>query len=643
LSTQSASQPQTLRRPRWRPGASHVVVAIAVFVLTLLAVLAIFADWIAPYDPLHQDLIHALQWPSAAHWLGTDDLGRDVLSRLIYGCRIAVIAAAEGTSIAVLLGVPLGLFIGYRGGWWDWVVMRLVEAIVSIPGIMVAIVIIAILGAGLHRAMIALGILFSTSFLRLARGVVLAEREEVYVRSALVLGASDRRILLRHIFPNIAPPLIVQVTLTVGAVLLAEAGLSFIGLGVQPPQASWGTMLNTASAFMDLNWFLAIPPGIAILVTVLSVNLLGDVLRDSVGRGIAATAEPETPAARYEAAAPAASGDASLPSPRDDEVLRVEGLQVMVASRDGAGEVPVITDLSLSIARGETLGLVGESGSGKTLTGLAILGLTGAGVRTTHGSIRLNGQELRALSGSQIEKVRGNEVAMVFQDPTTSLNPAFTVGSQIAEVVRAKQGMSGRQAWERAVELIHRVGIPRPAERARSYPHELSGGMAQRIAIARALSCNPSLLIADEPTTALDVTVQQEILDLFRDLQDEFGMAMLFVTHDLAVAADICDRISVMYAGEIVEMAEVDALFSSPRHPYTRGLLSAMPHASDRNPPLPTIRGNVPRPGSWPAGCRFSDRCDFRIPACDRRIALAGIDRSVRCIRADELEVELVS
>src|SRR5690606_8810557 len=161
LSTQSASQPQTLRRPRWRPGASHVVMAIAVFVLTLLAVLAIFADWIAPYDPLHQDLIHALQLPSAAHWLGTDDPGRDVLSRLIYGCRIAVIAAAEGTSIAVLLGVPLGLFIGYRGGWWDWVVMRLVEAIVSIPGIMVAIVIIAILGAGLHRAMIALGILFS--------------------------------------------------------------------------------------------------------------------------------------------------------------------------------------------------------------------------------------------------------------------------------------------------------------------------------------------------------------------------------------------------------------------------------------------------------------------------------------------------
>ncbi len=637
MSAKAADGSRAAPRFRWRLSATLVVTVIATAVLVLLVVLAIFADWIAPYDPLRQNLIQALQEPSAAHWLGTDDLGRDVLSRLIHGCRIAVIAAAEATSLAVLLGVPLGLFIGYRGGWWDWAVMRVVEAIVSIPGIMVAIVIIAILGTGLHRAMIALGILFSTSFLRLARGVVLSEREEVYVRSARVVGASDNRILLRHIFPNIAPPLIVQVTLTVGAVLLAEAGLSFIGLGVQPPHASWGTMLNTAAAYMDLNWFLAIPPGIAIVVTVLSVNLLGDVIRDAVGRGIAVGVKPETPVARFEAVAavPATEGPAS--AVRGDDVLRVEGLQVMVGSGDG-DEMPVITDLTLGIARGETLGLVGESGSGKTLTGLAILGLMGGGVRTTHGSITLNGTELRSPPAGQIEKVRGNEVAMVFQDPATSLDPAFNVGSQIAEVLRAKKGLSRKEAWERVVELIHRVGIPRPEERARAYPHELSGGMAQRIAIARALSCNPSLLIADEPTTALDVTVQQEILDLFRDLQDEFGMAILFVTHDLAVAADICDRISVMYAGEIVETAQVGALFADPRHPYTRGLLSAMPHASDRNPPLPTIRGYVPRPGSWPAGCRFSNRCDFRIAACDARVPLVGADRMVRCVRAGELE-----
>ncbi|MFC3641557.1 dipeptide/oligopeptide/nickel ABC transporter permease/ATP-binding protein [Aquibium oceanicum] len=643
MTTTSQNEPAAApRRIRFRLDASTAIVATAGSVLVLLVFLALFADWIAPYDPLRQNLIKALQGPSAAHWLGTDDLGRDVLSRLIFGCRIAVIAAAEATSIAVLLGVPLGLFIGYRGGWWDWVVMRVVEAVVSIPGIMVAIVIIAILGAGLHRAMIALGILFSTSFLRLARGVVLAEREEVYVRSARVIGASDRRILIRHIFPNIAPPLVVQVTLTVGAVLLAEAGLSFIGLGVQPPDASWGTMLNSAAAYMDLNWFLAVPPGIAIILTVLSVNLLGDVIRDSIGRGVAVGVDPGRPADRFVPAIAASGPESAAQPPLADEVLRVEGLQVLVSGRDGH-EVPVITDLSFGISRGETLGLVGESGSGKTITGLSILGLIGAGGRTTHGSVFLNGRDLRMLTPKQMEEVRGNEVAMVFQDPTTSLNPAFTVGSQIAEVLRKKQGLTGQQAWSRVVELIDRVGIPRPEERAKAYPHELSGGMAQRIAIARALSCNPSLLIADEPTTALDVTVQQEILDLFRDLQGEFGMAILFVTHDLAVAADISDRISVMYAGEMAEMAEVDALFARPRHPYTRGLLSAMPHASSRNPPLPTIRGNVPRPGAWPSGCRFSNRCDFAIPACERPIPLVGTDRLVRCIRAPELELKAAS
>ncbi|MGB3503330.1 MAG: dipeptide/oligopeptide/nickel ABC transporter permease/ATP-binding protein [Mesorhizobium sp.] len=631
--------PENRTRRRLRLDASSLIVAVALAVLVLLVFMAAFADWVAPYDPLRQNLIKALQGPSAEHWLGTDDLGRDVLSRLIHGCRIAVIAAAEATTLALLLGVPLGLFIGYRGGWWDWTVMRIVEAVVSIPGIMVAIVIIAILGPGLHKAMIALGILYSTSFLRLARGVVLAEREEVYVRSARVIGASDSRILLRHILPNIAPPLIVQVTLTVGAVLLSEAGLSFIGLGVQPPQASWGTMLNSAAAFMDLNWFLAVPPGVAIIVTVLAVNLLGDVLRDSIGRGIAVTARPDTPIARNDTTVRAAATVSPLPPMAADEILRVEGLDVAI-SIGGGSEVPVISDLSFAISKGETLGLVGESGSGKTLTGLAILGLMGAALRTTGGSIRLNGRELRGLGPRQLEALRGNEVAMVFQDPTTSLNPAFTVGSQIVEVLRAKQGLTQKQAWARTVDLIDRVGIPRPQERAKAYPHELSGGMAQRIAIARALSCNPSLLIADEPTTALDVTVQQEILDLFRDLQDEFGMAMLFVTHDLAVAADICNRISVMYAGEMVEMASVGSLFSDPRHPYTRGLLKAMPHASDRNPPLPTIRGYVPRPGSWAAGCRFANRCDFHVAACDRPVPLTGSERLVRCVRGDELQLK---
>lgn len=619
-----------------KPSTLAVVIP-SVAVLATLLICAVFADWLAPYDPLEQSLMDMLQGPSADHWLGTDDLGRDVLSRMIYGSRIAVIAAAEATGLAVLIGVPIGLFIGYRGGWWDWVTMRAVEAIVSIPGIMVAIVIIAILGTGLHRAMFALGILYSTAFLRLARSVVLAEREEVYVKSARVIGASPRRILIRHIFLNIAPPLIVQVTLTVGAVLLAEAGLSFIGIGVQPPQASWGTMLNTAAAYMELNAFLAVPPGLAIVATVLAVNLLGDVLRDSIGRGIRVpAAAPKRPVQVRRSAGGARD---ARPDAQADDALLVDGLEVMVSPKGGA-EVPVVTDMSFRIAKGETLGLVGESGSGKTVTGLALMGLIGAGGRITDGRVWLDGTDLLALTPKGLEAARGNDIAMVFQDPTTSLNPAYTVGSQIAEVLRIKQGLSRRAAWDRTVELIDRVGIPRAAERAKAFPHELSGGMAQRIAIARALSCGPKLLIADEPTTALDVTVQQEILDLFRDLQDDFGMAMLFVTHDLAVAADICDRIAVMYCGEIVETAPVDRLFAEPRHPYTSGLLSAMPHGANGTPPLPVIPGAVPTPGHWPEGCRFAPRCAFADAACARPVPLNGTDRMVRCVHARDLTLE---
>lgn len=622
-------------RPNWMKASSLAVIIPSVAVLAALVTCALFAEWIAPYDPLSQNLINALQNPSAAHWLGTDDLGRDVLSRLIYGSRIAAIAAGEATGLAVLIGVPIGLFIGYRGGWWDWITMRVVEAIVSIPGIMVAIVIIAILGTGLHRAMFALGLLYSTAFLRLARSIVLTEREEVYVKSARVVGASSTRILIRHIFLNIAPPLIVQVTLTVGAVLLAEAGLSFIGIGVQPPQASWGTMLNTAATYMELNAFLAVPPGLAIVATVLAVNLLGDVLRDSIGRGV--RMPPSTPS---KSVTQVRDTSVTQITAHPDDALVVEGLEVLISPK-GLAEVPVVTDMSFRIAKGETLGLVGESGSGKTVTGLALMGLIGAGGRITKGHVSLGGTNLLDLSPKALEQARGNDVAMVFQDPTTSLNPAFTVGNQIAEALRVKQDLSKRAAWDRTVELIDRVGIPHAAERARSYPHELSGGMAQRIAIARALSCEPKLLIADEPTTALDVTVQQEILDLFRDLQDEFGMAMLFVTHDLAVAADVCDRIAVMYCGEIVETAPVDELFAAPQHPYTSGLLSAMPHGSSGSPPLPVIPGSVPMPGNWPTGCRFATRCTHGTAACAQPVPLFGDNRLTRCIRAGEISLEV--
>ena len=624
--------------------AKRAVIPASLIVLAVL-VAGIFAPWIAPYDPLDQSLLNTMQGPSPEHWLGTDDFGRDVLSRLIFGARIVLIAVAQALTVAVVIGVPIGLFIGYMGGWWDRIVMRIVEAVVSVPGIMVVIVIITVLGTGLTKSMIALGLLFSTAFLRLARGVVIAEREELYVRAARVVGASTGRIVRKQILPNVAAPLIVQITLTTGTILLAEAGLSFLGLAVQPPDASWGTMLTSATQFINLHPWLALPPGIAIALVVLAVNLLGDAIRDSIGRGVGETATLQA-GARSPSAASSGAGDA-LPGRREqvdvppDAVLVISSLDVQFPSPRGV-PLTVVSDVSLHVRPGETLGLVGESGCGKSVTAMSVLGLVPEPGAATAEAILVGGQDVSALPPRDLQHIRGTQAAAIFQDPTTSLNPAFRIGDQLSEVLRVKRGMNRRAARRRAIELLEMVGIPDAAARSRAFPHELSGGMAQRVAIARALSCEPKLLIADEPTTALDVTVQSEVLALLRNLQRELGMGMLFITHDLAVVADICDRAAVMYAGEIVEEADVSELFANPRHPYTEGLLGAVPQAGHRGTALRSIPGVVPQPGEWPSGCRFAPRCPYATTQCTAAPVAIEVQNAhqVRCVRAAELTLE---
>nr|WP_228046678.1 ABC transporter ATP-binding protein [Saccharopolyspora sp. HNM0983] len=319
--------------------------------------------------------------------------------------------------------------------------------------------------------------------------------------------------------------------------------------------------------------------------------------------------------------------------------MQIRDLEVRFATEDGW--VVVLDSVSLDVPAGTTLGLVGESGSGKTVTGLAVLGLLPArGCRITAGSIRLDGTELLGLSTRAMSRVRGNDVAMIFQEPMTSLNPAFTVGDQIAETVRRHQGLSRRRAHQRAVAALDRVGIPDAARRARSYPHEFSGGMRQRVMIAMAVCCGPRLLIADEPTTALDVTIQAQTLDLLREMRDELDMAMVFITHDLGVVAEICDQVAVMYAGQVVGGDEVHRLFRSPPHPYAEGLLAAMPQAGDPAAELATIPGRAPAPGRAPDGCRFRTRCPYAAPVCaDDPLPLRTVDpaRSTRCVRLDEL------
>ena len=603
----------------WRRLRANRAAMVAAVVLILILAAAIFASLLAPYSPDKQQLLNSLASPSKAHWLGTDDKGRDTYSRLLFAGRVAFEVSFLSVGIAVLVGVPIGLFVGLRGGWWDRIVMRVVDAIMTIPPLVSILALVGVLGVGIRNTAIALGVVFSTGFLRLTRGEVLAVREEAFVDAARVTGLSNRRIMWRHILPVAAPPLIVQATLMLGAAMLAEAGLSFLGVGVQVPDASWGSMLASAQAVATINTFVAIPPGLAILVSVLCLNLVGDGIRDAMARDAPAglfSRRRRLRVAGLLSAIPANQprvgvGDQVASPPA---LLEVSGLSIgfVVNSR----MLPAVSDISFAVAAGETVALVGESGCGKTITALTIPGLLPPPGTITSGTITFGSNDLLDLDATEMSKVRGRDIGMVFQEPGACLNPAFTVGDQIAAPLRTHLGLSKRAARARAIELMERVGIPNPERRIGQFPHEFSGGMAQRVMIAIALACEPKLLIADEPTTALDVTVQNQVLDLIASLRDELGMGVVFVTHDLAVVADLADRAVVLYAGQVVESGPVAAIFSDPKHPYTRALMRSVPRNEPRSTDLVGIAGSVPQLGAWPVGCRFAPRCELATDEC---------------------------
>ena len=324
-----------------------------------------------------------------------------------------------------------------------------------------------------------------------------------------------------------------------------------------------------------------------------------------------------------------------------DAILEVKNLSTHFYTR--AGVVKAVNEVSFTIERGSTLALVGESGSGKSVTSLSVMRLVQSPGEIVAGEILFNGKDLVKATDAEMRKIRGAEIAMIFQDPMTSLNPVYTVGDQIAEAIRLHEHLSKREAWTKAIEMMQRVKIPDAQRRASDYPHQLSGGMRQRVMIAMALSCNPELLIADEPTTALDVTIQAEILELLRSLKNEFHLSMLLITHDLGVVAETADRVAVMYAGRIVEEAEVRGIFHAPKHPYTEGLLRSVPRLNEeglRRERLDTIEGTVPSLLALPEGCKFAPRCAYRISECTKgEIPLLEVNetRKSRCIRFDKV------
>jgi peptide/nickel transport system permease protein len=597
--------------------------------------------WVAPWllttaDPQISDFASVLITPTWEHPLGTDAVGRDIYARIVYGTATALTGVVITVAVAALIAIPLGLAstLFRRFGA---VITRANDLILSIPGIVVLLMVLALTGS-LNGAMAALGILFAPGLLRVVRGAALAIVEEPYVAAARVFGVGKWKIAFRHVLPRALGPILVNLSIIAANGLIIETGLNYLGLGLQPPTPSWGGLVaDGANAIEQQPWTL-IPTGGIVAITVVAFVLLGDAIRDVTTESWAAG---RTKGARLSKAARRATLEKPVASsaPLAGALLSVRDLSIAFPTSSG-GEVTVVQSVSFDVGRGEAVGLVGESGCGKTITGLGVLGLLPAGARITSGQIVVDGQDVVSLTARERSALRGTTIAFISQEPMMALDPLFTVGSQLREAIRTHTTMTRKQARARAIDLLERVRINEPERVANSYPHQISGGMAQRVAIAIALAGEPKILIADEPTTALDVTVQKEILELLQTIQKDSGMGLLLISHDWGVVSALCPRSVVMYAGQVVEQASVDAIIESPRHPYSAGLLAANPHFTAPGERLATIPGSVPPPASWPVSCHFADRCPMAIDACRAGaipMVQIGADRESRCIRTDEM------
>jgi ABC-type dipeptide/oligopeptide/nickel transport system ATPase component/ABC-type dipeptide/oligopeptide/nickel transport system permease subunit len=541
-------------------------------VLALVVLAALLAPLIAPYDPSASDLSDVFAPMSAEHLLGADSAGRDLFSRLLYGARLSLGGAGVAVAVALLLGVPSGLLAGYYGGAFDVALSWLSNLLIALPGIVVLLALRPLTGPSVWTSMVVFGVLLAPSFSILVRSTVANVRKELYVDAAKVSGLGDVRIIRRHVLGVVRAPIVIQTAMILAIALFIQAGLDFLGFG-DLTAPSWGGMLNDGFANIFRGPHLLVWPGIALGVTCAALALLANSLRD-VMEGSAGAAPVGR--RRKAAARPAVDGFAAddsaedVPAPSPSSLLDVRGLRVSYSTH-GQESKEVVHGASLRVEPGEVVGIVGESGSGKTQIALSIMGLLPEGGELTDGELTFGG---RPLDPRSAHRLLGRSIAYIPQEPLTNLDPAFTIGRQLVEPLRVVNRLSAAAARERALELLARVGIPEPRRVFDSYPHQISGGMAQRVLIAGAIAGDPELIIADEPTTALDVTVQADILDVLRDLQGERGLAILLVTHNFGVIADLCERVYVMRQGRVVETATTRVLHDAPREEYTRMLLS---------------------------------------------------------------------
>ncbi|MGC9418609.1 MAG: dipeptide/oligopeptide/nickel ABC transporter permease/ATP-binding protein [Rhodovulum sp.] len=567
---------------------------------------------------------------SEGHLLGTDHLGRDLLSRLLWGTRLSLAVGASAAIIAAVLGAAVGIIAGYFGGRIDNVIMRGVDMLMAFPYILLALAIVAALGPGLMNALIAVAAVNVPFFARNIRGITVGIANKEFVDAAKLAGKGHWRIILTEILPNVVPVIVIAMSTTIGWMILETAGLSFLGLGSQPPVADLGSMLGEGRGALITNPHTSIVPGAMIFVIVMGINLLGDGVRDALDprlkSGALTRPMPATLVKRDHVSAQAGDG-----------LLTLTDLETQF--HVGPRTYRAVNKVSLSVAPGECLGIIGESGSGKSVTALSIMGLVASppGV-ITGGAVHYNGEDLIDTPYRRLRALRGDRVAYIFQDPLATLHPLYRVGDQLVEAIKVHHDVPRKEAEARAVQLLKSVRIPNAESRAKNFPHELSGGMRQRVGIAMALANDPDLIIADEPTTALDVTVQAQILSLLDDLRRERGLAIIFITHDFGVVAQLCDRVAVMYAGRIVEEGPTRVILDAPAHPYTSRLIACVPELGEGRRRLEAIPGLPPAVDQLPPGCAFAPRCTKERDDCKQgEITLdrAG-DRAVRCLYPEE-------
>ncbi|WP_222195435.1 dipeptide/oligopeptide/nickel ABC transporter permease/ATP-binding protein [Modestobacter italicus] len=640
-------------RARWLAVLRTPVGAGAGLLLALVLVLALVAPllWSGQADRI--DTSAVLQGASAEHWVGTDALGRDVFARVLVATRLSIGLALAATSIAVVLGLLLGcapLLLGRRGG-------RLVTAGVNIavafPGLLLALFFAVVFGVGMTGAVLAIGFAGAPAFARLSQTLAAGIAERDFVAAARIAGVGRFRVLLRHVLPNIGEPLVVNATIGAGGALLAFAGLSFLGLGVQAPSYDWGRLLQDGLSGIYIHPVAALAPGVAIVVAGLAFNLFGEAvakgigLTTALGGGFAPGRASRREATRRDARRGAATEDQGLPvtDPGPEPGRPVLEVQDLSVTFPGAhGPVRPVRGVSFRIGRGEAVGVVGESGSGKSLTALAIARLVEQPGEVTAGRLHFQGADLLTGPDRAHRRLLGTSFAMVFQDPMTSFNPTRRIGRQLAEVAQEHQGMSRGAALARAVDRLRSVRVPAAERRAHQYPHEFSGGMRQRAMIGMGLMGEPSLIVADEPTTALDVTVQRQVLDLLAAVRAEDDVALLLISHDVAVVGQVCERVLVMYAGRVVEDLPADQLRTGARHPYTRALVAAVPDMDvDLDQPLPVIPGRPVDPAHQPPGCAYAPRCPLASARCtdeDPALDDDGAGWRVACWHAGEVAAD---